>query len=157
MKTRGNPGEMVIATKVGKHPEHTGLDPANIRDCVDDSPRRLDTDHLDVYYAHCGDDGDDQVAVADTVDARVRSGNVSDHGPTTFSRDRLQNARKISTKFSLACYRVVQDRFNLVSRAAVDAQKQAYLRSEGMAELPFYSLASGFLAGKHTGGDATGS
>src|SRR5699024_11556657 len=40
---------------------------------------------------------------------------------------------------------------------AVDAQKQAYLRSEGMAELPFYSLASGFLTGKHTGGDATGS
>src|SRR5699024_76598 len=50
----------------------------------------------------------------------------------------------------------VQDRFNLVSRAAVDAQKQAYLRSEGIAELPFYSLASGFLTGKHTGGDATG-
>ncbi|HJA60056.1 MULTISPECIES: aldo/keto reductase [unclassified Brevibacterium] len=157
MKSRGNRDEMVIATKVGKHPEHPGLDPANIRDCVDDSLRRLGTDHVDVYYAHCDDDEVDQVAVAETFDALVRSGKVSYLGASNFSLERLQNARKISTKFSLACYRVVQDRFNLVSRAAVDAQKQAYLRSEGMAELPFYSLASGFLTGKHTGGDATGS
>ena len=157
MKARGNRDEMVIATKVGKHPEHKGLDPANIRDCVDDSLRRLGTDHIDVYYAHKDDDDVDQVAVAETFDALVRTGKVSYLGASNFSLERLQKARKISTKFSLACYRVVQDRFNLVSRAAVDPQKQAYLRSEGIAELPFHSLASGFLTGKHTGGDATGS
>ena len=157
MKSRGNRDEMVIATKVGMHPEHRGLDPANIRDCVDDSLRRLGTDHVDVYYAHRDDDEVDQVAVAETFDALVRSGKVSYLGASNFSLERLQKAREISTKLSLACYRVVQDRFNLVSRAAVDAQKQAYLRSEGMAELPFHSLASGFLTGKHTGGDATGS
>src|SRR5699024_12490255 len=98
----------------------------------------------------------DEVAVAETFDALVRSGKVSYLGASNFSLERLQNARKISTKCSLACYRVVQDRFNLVSRAAVDAQKQADLRSEGMAEQHCYSLASGFLTGKHTGGDATG-
>ena len=157
MKARGNRDEMVIATKVGMHPKHQGLDPANIRNCVDDSLRRLGTDHIDVYYAHTDDDEVDQVAVAETFDALVRSGKVSYLGASNFSLERLQKARKISTKFSLACYRVVQDRFNLVSRSAVDAQKQAFLRSEGIAELPFHSLASGFLTGKHTGGDATGS
>lgn len=157
MKARGNRDEMIIATKVGMHPKHKGLDPANIRDCVDDSLRRLGTDRIDLYYAHADDDEVDQVAVAETFDALVRSGKVNYLGASNFSLERLQNARRISTKFSLACYRVVQDRFNLVSRSAVDAQKQAYLRSEGMAELPFHSLASGFLTGKHTGGDATGS
>lgn len=157
MKARGNRDEMIIATKVGMHPKHKGLDPANIRDCVDDSLRRLGTDRIDLYYAHTDDDEVDQVAVAETFDALVRSGKVNYLGASNFSLERLQNARRISTKFSLACYRVVQDRFNLVSRSAVDAQKQAYLRSEGMAELPFHSLASGFLTGKHTGGDATGS
>jgi aryl-alcohol dehydrogenase-like predicted oxidoreductase len=157
MKSRGNRDEMVIATKVGMHPQAKGLDPANIRNCVDDSLRRLGTDHIDVYYAHQDDEEVDQVAVAETFDALVRSGKVSYLGASNFSLDRLQSARKISAKFSLACYRVVQDRFNLVSRAAVDEQKQAYLRSEGIAELPFHSLASGFLTGKHTGGDATGS
>ncbi|TGD10656.1 aldo/keto reductase [Brevibacterium sp. S111] len=157
MKARGNRDEMIIATKVGMHPKHKGLDPANIRDCVDDSLRRLGTDRIDLYYAHTDDDEVDQVAVAETFDALVRSGKVNYLGASNFSLERLQNARRISTKFSLACYRVVQDRFNLVSRSAVDNQKQAYLRSEGMAELPFHSLASGFLTGKHTGGDATGS
>ncbi|WP_228282342.1 aldo/keto reductase [Brevibacterium atlanticum] len=157
MKARGNRDEMIIATKVGMHPKRKGLDPANIRNCVDDSLRRLGTDHIDVYYAHLDDDEVDQVAVAETFDALVRSGKVSYLGASNFSLERLQSARKISTKFSLACYRVVQDRFNLVSRSAVDEQKQAYLRSEGIAELPFHSLASGFLTGKHTGGDATGS
>jgi aryl-alcohol dehydrogenase-like predicted oxidoreductase len=157
MKARGNRDEMIIATKVGMHPEHKGLDPANIRNCVDDSLRRLGTDRIDVYYAHADDDEVDQVAVAETFDALVRSGKVSYLGASNFSLERLQTARKISTKFSLACYRVVQDRFNLVSRSAVGSQKQAFLRSEGMAELPFHSLAAGFLTGKHTGGDATGS
>lgn len=157
MKERGNRDDMVIATKVGMHPKAKGLDPANIRNCVDDSLRRLGTDRIDVYYAHQDDDDVDQVAVAETFDALVRSGKVNYLGASNFSLERLQTARKISTKFSLACYRVVQDRFNLVSRAAVDANKQTYLRSEGMAELPFHSLASGFLTGKHTGGDATGS
>lgn len=157
MRARGNRDDMVIATKVGMHPKAKGLDPANIRNCVDESLRRLGTDHIDVYYAHTDDEDVDQVAVAETFDALVRSGKVSYLGASNFSLERLQSARRVSTKFSLACYRVVQDRFNLVSRSALDASKQAYLRSEGMAELPFRSLASGFLTGKHTGGDATGS
>lgn len=157
MKARGNRDEMIIATKGGMHPKHKGLDPANIRECVDASLRRLGTDRIDVYYAHADDEDVDQVAVAETFDALVRSGKVSYLGASNFSLDRLQSAMKISAKYSLACYRVVQDRYNLVSRGAVDPQKQAYLRSQGISELPFHSLASGFLTGKHTGGDATGS
>ncbi|MCI4011090.1 aldo/keto reductase [Brevibacterium sp. ZH18] len=157
MKARGNRDEMIIATKGGMHPKHKGLDPANIRECVDASLRRLGTDRIDVYYAHADDEDVDQVAVAETFDALVRSGKVSYLGASNFRLDRLQSAMKISAKYSLACYRVVQDRYNLVSRGAVDPQKQAYLRSQGIAELPFHSLASGFLTGKHTGGDATGS
>ena len=78
-------------------------------------------------------------------------------GASNFSLGRLKSAMKVSEKYSLAHYRVVQDKFNLVSRGAVDAEKQEYLRSRGIAELPYHSLASGFLTGKHTGGDATGS
>src|SRR5699024_5833301 len=138
-EVRRHRGRVVIAAKGGQHPEHPGLGPADNRDRGRGSLPRLGPDQGDGYHAHRGDDEVDQVAVAETFDALVRSGKVSYLGASNFSLERLQNARKISTKFSLACYRVVQDRFNLVSRAAVDAQKQAYLRSEGMAELPFYS------------------
>lgn len=157
MKSRGNRDDMVIATKVGMLGGHEGLDPANIRDCIDASLRRLGTDRVDLYYAHRDDESVDQVAVAETFDALVRSGKVQYLGASNFSLERLQSAMAISAKYSLACYRVVQDRYNLVSRGAVDPQKQAYLRQENIAELPFHSLASGFLTGKHTGGDSTGS
>ncbi|WP_309132091.1 aldo/keto reductase [Brevibacterium sp.] len=157
MKSRGNRDDMVIATKVGMHPKHHGLDPANIRDCVDASLRRLGTDHIDLYYAHIDDDEVDQMAVAETFDALVRSGKVRYLGASDFELDRLRSALKICAQYSLACYRVVQDKYNLVSRSAVDPQKQAFLRAEGIAELPYHSLASGFLTGKHTGGDASGS
>ncbi|GAA0035191.1 aldo/keto reductase [Brevibacterium metallidurans] len=157
MASRGNRDEMVIATKVGMHPKHKGLDPVNIREALDASLRRLGTDRIDLYYAHADDEKVDQVAVAETFDALVRSGKVSYLGASNFSLGRLKSAMKVSEKYSLAHYRVVQDKFNLVSRGAVDAEKQEYLRSRGIAELPYHSLASGFLTGKHTGGDATGS
>ena len=93
MKARGNRDDMVIATKVGMHPKAQGLDPANIRNCVDDSLRRLGTDHIDVYYAHRDDDDVDQVAVAETFDALVRTGKVSYLGASNFSLERLQIGR----------------------------------------------------------------
>ncbi|RBP68166.1 aryl-alcohol dehydrogenase-like predicted oxidoreductase [Brevibacterium sanguinis] len=157
MKARGNRDDMVIATKVGMHPKHAGLDPANIRECIDASLRRLGTDHIDLYYAHIDDEEVDQLAVAETFDALVRSGKVRYLGASNFGLERLRSALKICEKYSLACYRVVQDEYNLVSRSAVDRQKQTFLRAEGIAELPFHSLASGFLTGKHTGGDAADS
>src|SRR5690606_41339843 len=43
-ETRGNRDDVVIATKVGRHPERRGLAPANIRAAADDSLRRLRTD-----------------------------------------------------------------------------------------------------------------
>ena len=85
MASRGNRDDMVIATKVGMHPKHKGLDPANIRKCIDASLRRLGTDHVDVYYAHTDDENVDQVAVAETFDALVRTGKVSYLGASNFT------------------------------------------------------------------------
>lgn len=157
MKERGNRDDIVIATKVGMAPGHEGLDPANIRNCIDASLRRLGTDHVDLYYAHRDDPEVDQMAVAETFDALLRLGKVRYLGASNFSLDRLRTALRISEKYGLARYRVVQDRYNLVTRTAVDREKQAFLLDNDIAELPFHSLASGFLTGKHTGGDATGS
>src|SRR5699024_9021873 len=130
MKSRGNRDEMVIATKVGKHPGHPGVDPADVRHCVGDSLRRPRADHADLHYAPRGAYEVAQGAAAGASDALVRSGKVSCLGASNFSLERLPNARKISTNFCLACSRVGQDLFDLVSRAAVDAQKRAYLPSD---------------------------
>ncbi|NED58023.1 aldo/keto reductase, partial [Micromonospora aurantiaca] len=53
--TRGNRDDIVIATKVGRHPERRGLSPANIKAAADDSLRRLRTDRIDLYFTHFDD------------------------------------------------------------------------------------------------------
>src|SRR5690606_18207388 len=49
---RGRRDDVVIATKVSRHPDFTGLAPANIAAAADASLKRLGTDHIDLYYAH---------------------------------------------------------------------------------------------------------
>jgi aryl-alcohol dehydrogenase-like predicted oxidoreductase len=55
MASRGNRDSVVVATKVGSWPERKGLSAKNIAEAVDDSLRRLRTDHIDLYYAHRDD------------------------------------------------------------------------------------------------------
>ena len=55
MASRGNRDSVVVATKVGSWPERKGLSAENIAEAVDDSLRRLRTDHIDLYYAHRDD------------------------------------------------------------------------------------------------------
>lgn len=152
MAERGNRDDMVIATKVGMLEGRASLDPANIRTCVEDSLRRLRTDRIDLYYAHQDDPDADQTAVAETFDALVREGKVRHLGASNFSLDRLRSAQEIARAHGLAEYRVIQNRFNLVSRDDYPRDYEEHLRSEGMALLPFAALAGGFLTGKHIPG-----
>lgn len=152
MAERGNRDDMVIATKVGMLEGRATLDPANIRACVEDSLRRLRTDRIDLYYAHQDDPDADQTAVAETFDALVREGKVRHLGASNFSLDRLRSAQEIARANGLAEYRVIQNRFNLVSRDDYRREYEEHLRADRMALLPFASLAGGFLTGKHIPG-----
>lgn len=152
MAERGNRDDIVVATKVGMLEGRATLDPDNIRTCVEDSLRRLRTDRIDLYYAHQDDPDADQTAVAEIFDALVREGKVRVLGASNFSLDRLRSARAIAREHGLVEYRVIQNRFNLVSRDDYPHDYEEYIRSEGMALLPFAALAGGFLTGKHIRG-----
>ena len=52
LKKRNNRSEIVIATKVAKLSTRPGLKASNIKAAVDDSLKRLQTDYIDIYYAH---------------------------------------------------------------------------------------------------------
>lgn len=52
LAARGNRDDVVIATKVGAHPAYKGLAPATVKGAVEESLRRLRTDHIDLYYTH---------------------------------------------------------------------------------------------------------
>jgi aryl-alcohol dehydrogenase-like predicted oxidoreductase len=149
MASRGNRHAVVVATKVGSWPERKGLSAKNIAEAVDDSLRRLRTDYIDLYYAHRDDPDTAQEETADAFDALVRAGKVRAIGASNFTAERLRSALEISARDGLASYVALQPHYNLMEREEYENALAPLVSSEGLACMPYYALASGFLTGKY--------
>ena len=145
---RGRRDDVVIATKVGSWAEHKGLGPDNIRAACDDSLRRLQTDHIDLYYAHRDDPDTPQEEYLEAFDGLVRAGKVRAIGASNFDADRLAGALELSDKHDLARFTAVQPHYNLVERA-YEADSAPLVGREGLVCYPYFGLAKGFLTGKY--------
>lgn len=142
---------IVLATKVGMDmgEGRKGLRPQWIRQAVDDSLRRLQTDHIDLYQAHT-DDAD--TPLEDTLGAfadLIKAGKVRHIGASNHKAARLQQALDTSARLALPRYETLQPLFNLVDRAAYEAELQALCVREGIGVINFFGLARGFLTGKY--------
>ena len=152
MKIRGNRQSMVIATKVAKLPTRPGLSSANIIAACEDSLRRLQTDHIDLYYAH---EDDQTTPLAETLGAftkLITQGKVRYIAASNYSPQRLSEALRISQENNLASYVAVQDRYNLMDRKEFETGSAKIVIENGMSVIPFYGLARGFLTGKYRPG-----
>ena len=156
MAARGNRDRLVIATKVGSLPARTGLSATNIAAAADDSLRRLRTDRIDLYYAHKDDPDVAQEETLDAFDGLVRAGKVRAVGASNFTAERLRSALEISDRDGLASYVALQPHYNLLERAEFETSLAPLLAAQGLACLPYYGLAKGFLTGKYRpGGEVT--
>ncbi|MHA6617512.1 aldo/keto reductase [Pseudonocardia sp. DLS-67] len=149
IQARGNRDDVVIATKVGSWPERKGLSAKNIAAAADDSLRRLRTDHIDLYYAHRDDEDTPQEETADAFDALVRAGKVRALGASNFTAERLRSALEVSARDGLAPYVALQPHYNLMEREDYENALAPLVESEGLACMPYYALAKGFLTGKY--------
>jgi len=152
--TRGR-DDVVLATKVSSLPTRKGLGAANIAAACDDSLRRLQTDHIDLYYAHYDDPSVPQEEYLDAFDALVRAGKVRAIAASNFTAERLRSALEVSWRDGLAEFVALQPHYNLVERADFETSLQPLLESEGLSCVPYYGLAKGFLTGKYREGGAT--
>ena len=146
MAARGNRDSLVIATKVGSD---GGLSAANIASHVDASLARLQTDRIDLYYAH-KDDG--SVPVEETVrafDALVREGKVLHVAMSNTTGERLAESLELAEREGLAPYEWLQPHYNLVERAGYEREFAPVVARYGLEVAPYYALASGFLTGKY--------
>lgn len=158
LTARGNRDEMVIATKVGSLPTRPGLSAANIAAAVEDSLRRLRTDRIDLYWAHRDDPDVPQEETLAAFDALVRAGTVRAIGASNFTAARLGSALDISARDGLAAYVALQPHYNLLERAEFERDLAPALAETGVACVPYYGLAKGFLTGKYRpGGPAVNS
>jgi aryl-alcohol dehydrogenase-like predicted oxidoreductase len=147
----GKRSKVVLATKVGLDmgEGRVGLRPARIRQAVDDSLQRLQTDVIDLYQAH-RDDPD--TPLADTLgafDELIQAGKVRAIGASNYTGARLAEALEVSRSHGLASYQTLQPHYNLVHRGEFEHDLRPVCDAHGLAVIPYYSLASGFLTGKY--------
>jgi aryl-alcohol dehydrogenase-like predicted oxidoreductase len=138
----------VIATKVGGA---GGLGEANINSRLDASLQRLQTDYVDLYYAHRDDPETPLEETLTMFDALVRSGRVRYIAASNYSAARLAAALEISSNAGLARFVALSPHFNLLEREYEGATAELCARA-GVACVPYYGLASGFLTGKYRRG-----
>ena len=152
MKQRGNRSEIVIATKVAKLSTRPGLSAANISAAVEDSLRALQTDYIDIYYAH---EDDKTVPLRETLaafDGLVKSGKVRYIAASNYTGERLAEALEISKAEGVAQYIALQNHYNLLERAEFEGDAAPVLVAEGISGIPYFGLARGFLTGKYRPG-----
>ncbi|GHG58174.1 aldo/keto reductase [Streptomyces griseocarneus] len=153
MAARGNRDAVVVATKVGHGvPEHRGLKPAVIKADVEASLRRLRTDRIDLYYTHVDDESVPVEDIITTLDALVKEGKVREIAASNITAERLRASLAFSEASGLAKYVAIQPHYNLVSRDTYEGDLAAAAAEHGLAAVPYFALASGFLTGKYRPG-----
>ncbi len=148
IKARGNRSKVVIATKVSQHPEFKGLSAANIAAAADASLARLQSEYIDLYYAHF-DDQTPMAEIAGAFDALVRAGKVRYVGISNFSGERVEEWMSVAAKEGFALPIALQPNYNLVHREPYETEFAPVVAKHALGVLPYYSLASGFLTGKY--------
>ena len=118
---------------------------------LEDSLRRLGTDHVDLYQLH---QPDPETPIADTLEALdelVRAGKIREIGCSNFSAAQIREAEG-AVRDGAARFVSVQNEYNLLKREA-DLDVLPECESSGLAFIPYYPLASGVLTGKYRRGE----
>jgi aryl-alcohol dehydrogenase-like predicted oxidoreductase len=151
MKQRGNRNRVVLATKVGKEmgPGRKGLSRKYIREAVEDSLKRLQTDFIDLYQSHDDDLSVPPAEALETFAGLIQEGKVRAIGASNFNAQRLQENLEISRVNGLPRYEALQPKFNLYDRIDFEKELEPLCVKEAIGVLSYYSLASGFLTGKY--------
>ena len=152
LKARGKRDDIVIATKVAKLATRPGLSRQNIIAACDDSLKRLQTDHIDLYYAH---EDDATVPLEETLAAFTElrdAGKIRYAAASNYTGARLIEASQISKANGLIEYVALQNEYNLLERDVYEADSIPALEQLGIPSVPYWALASGFLTGKYRPG-----
>ncbi len=151
LRKSGKRDKVVIATKVGMEmgPGKKGLAPDYIRSAVDNSLKRLQIDCIDLYQSHIDDDQTPLADTLDTYDDLIKAGKIRVIGASNYSAERFEEALAVSTQNNLPRYESMQPNYNLYDRADFETKLQNVCVQNEVGVISYFSLASGFLAGKY--------
>jgi len=155
---KGRRERFIVASKcffpTGPKPWDAGNSRQNIMRAVDESLRRLQTDHIDLYQVHSWDA---DVPIDETMTALgdlVTSGKVRYVGCSNYLAWQLALSIGRSEYLGVARFESVQPRYNLLFR---ENERELFplCEHQNVAVIPYNPIAGGFLSGKHRPGAPT--
>lgn len=151
LKQAGKRDQVVIATKVGGEmsPGKKGLSKAHIRQSVEESLRRLQTDYIDLYQSHYDDPATPLAETLATYGDLIKEGKIRAIGASNFSADRLTEALRVSEQHHLPRYECLQPEYNLYERNSYEKELEPICLENEIGVINYFALASGFLTGKY--------
>ncbi|RDC61867.1 aldo/keto reductase [Adhaeribacter pallidiroseus] len=151
LKQSGKRDQVIIATKVGGEmsPGKKGLSPKHIRQSVEDSLQRLQTDYIDLYQSHYDDPATPLEETLGTYGELIKEGKIRAIGASNYTAERLAEALQISKQNNLPRYDSLQPEYNLYERQGYEKELEPLCRENNIGVINYFALASGFLTGKY--------
>ena len=149
---RGRMDKVVLATKFSfpkkDGPNSWGASRYQLMQAVDASLRRLQADHIDLYYAHRWDETTPIEETLRALDDLIRMGKVRYIGASAYASWQLAHANVLAELRGWTPFAVLQSEYNMLERD-VEREVLPYCRAHRVGFVPYYPLAGGFLTGKY--------
>jgi aryl-alcohol dehydrogenase-like predicted oxidoreductase len=149
---KGRMDKVVLATKFS-FPRKTsanswGASRYHMVQSVEQSLRRLKTDHIALYYCHRWDDTTPIGETLRGLDDLIRMGKISYIGASLYAAWQLAHANVLAELKGWTPFVVLQSEYNMLKRE-VEREVLPYCRAHNVGFVPYYPLAGGFLTGKY--------
>ena len=148
--------KVVLATKVfnstGDSPNDKGASRYHILHAVEDSLRRLQTDHIDLYQMHRWDPETPLEETLRALDDLVRSGKVRYIGASNYMAWQLARANLLAEMHDWTPFVSIQNHYHMFEREQ-ESEMIPFCNAHNIGILPFFPLAGGFLTGKYKRGE----
>lgn len=141
--------ELVIATKVGMHKRAPGLSRENVEKSVEGSLQRLQTDYIDLYYAHIYDDETPLAEQVATFAKLQQDGKIREIGLSNFTAEQVRDWIRHADEQNVRRPVALQPHYNLLWRRPFEGQMSSVVTEFDLGVVPYFSLAAGLLTGKY--------
>jgi aryl-alcohol dehydrogenase-like predicted oxidoreductase len=152
---RGKRSQFVVATKfqgkTGEGVNDRGTSRYHLYDAVEASLRRLQTDHIDLYYVHNYEETTPVDELLRGLDDLVRAGKLRYIGASNFMAWQIARANLMAEVHGWSPFVVIQAHYHLFERGQ-EKEMLPFCRSQKVGLIPYFPLAGGFLTGKYKRG-----
>ena len=154
-KKTGKRKEVVLASKIAGKADFTrfirttGFSRESLVEAVEGSLKRLQTDHIDLYFTHWDNEATPVEETLEAYQQLIKDGKVRYIGASNLSPDRVRELLAASEEHGLPKYSVLQPEYSLMEREKFEDGYWEIAKEYEMGVTSYFSLASGFLTGKY--------